>query len=136
MILDSGTQEAAPKSKAEFVATANALCEKQRKQSQAKLSEIFKGSQGAEQPSSQQTGMRRIADEAVAPAMEAEAEGLRTLGAPAGDEKQVEAIVAALDQVAAEAREDPKAFVMNPNAMKKAETIARTYGLGACGRAN
>ena len=131
-----GTQQAAPKSKAEFVAMANALCEKQRKQSQAKLSEIFKGSQETEQPSSQQAGMRQIADEAVAPAMEAEAEELRALGAPSGDEEQVEAIATALESVAAEAREDPKAFVMNPNAMKKSEAAADAYGIGACGRVN
>lgn len=135
----SATQPSAPTSKplskSEFITKANALCEKQKRQMQATVSRAFKsmrkgGSQGAV---AQQAAIRRIVEEGIAPAMEAEAAGLTALGAPQGDEGKVEAIVAAIEAIVAEAREDPRGFVGDPSVFDRVKKLAAAYGVGACG---
>ena len=124
-------QTAKPQSKAEFVTAANALCTKWQRQAQTKLTALFKS---ASAEGSKQAAMQRIVEKAIAPTMEAEAEGLRALGAPQGEEEEVEAVAAAIEAVVDEARQDPTAFVTDANAFKSAEHAARAYGIGACGR--
>jgi len=128
---EAGGSDGAAQTKAEFIAAANALCAKRRQRAQAKLSRIFRS---APRNESKQAGLQRTVETAIAPEMEAEAEELRALGAPRGDEEAVEAIVKALEAVVAEAREDPAAFVNQPGVFKSAERAARAYGLDVCGR--
>jgi len=119
--------------KTEFVAKAKVLCDTQRQQLNAELRRSLKGGQGSQQTAPEEA-LLQAAEDLVAPAMEAEAEGLRALGAPAGDVKQVEAVVAALEAIAAKGREDPAGLVANTDAFAKAQILAREYGIGGCGR--
>ena len=123
-------------SKAEYTAKANALCKKRKRQIQADLMRIFKEVQeeeGSQSQQQQQAGLRKLVEDAVAPGLEAEAEELRELGAPQGDEAQVEEVLAAIEALVAEMRETPQAFATNPAAFEKAQRPARKYGIGACG---
>lgn len=119
--------EPTSETKAEFSAKANAACVSQQKQLQVPLQQAFKNGQNSQQ------ALRQVTEEAIGPAMEAEAEELRALGAPQGDEKQIEAIAVALDAIAAEARENPMKLVTDPSAFKEAQKLARGYGLDFCG---
>lgn len=120
--------------KAELVAKANGFCTKQMRQLKAKLRQSLEGTQGSQKAAYQQKVLRQLAQDVIAPAMQAEAEELRTLGAPAGDEEQVQAIAEALEAIAAEGREDPAGLVANAAAFTKAQALAGKYDLGSCGR--
>jgi hypothetical protein len=118
--------EPTSEAKAEFLDKAGAFCDKQRRKLTAKLRRALQGRPAA---------LRRIAKDSIGPAMQAEAEEIRALGAPEGDEEQVEAIAAALEAIAAKARKDPAGLVANPSAFEKAQKLAGEYGIGACGTA-
>lgn len=120
-------------SKAKFVAEAKAVCAEQQQQLQAKLRQLFKSDQASQGKTSQQAMLRQIAEDAIAPAMQAEADELRALEAPPGDEDQVEEVIAALDVIVAEAREDPTGLATNPNTFQKVRKLAGNYGIGTCG---
>jgi hypothetical protein len=117
-------------SKSEFVAKASALCAKRQKEVQAELRKIVKNS-----PSkvSQEEGLRLIVEKAVGPAMEGEAEELRALGAPAGDDEKMEEIATAIEAVVEEAREDPQGVATNSAAFSEPQKAAREYGIASCG---
>lgn len=127
-----GELEPTPESKEDYVAKANALCSKRRKQIQAELSEFFQEAQGDE--AQRRAVLRGLVEETVAPGLKAEAEELRRLGAPQEDVGEVEAVIAAIEAVAAEARKDPETFAENPAALNEAQRLARSYGIGQCGR--
>ena len=69
------------------------------------------------------------------PALEAEVRAIRALGAPAGDEAQVEAIVAATEEGIEQMRADPVAVIDRgpPAAFRRAGRLARAYGSQECG---
>ena len=114
--------------KAEFVAKANSFCEKQRQQLQSKLQQITQAAKG-----SQKAALTRFSKEAVGAAMKAEAEELRALGPPEGDEEEVEAIIASIEAIATEARENPATLASNASLFAKARKLAQAYGVDACG---
>lgn len=122
-------------SKAEFVARANALCKKRQQETQNKANEVFSGikKSSAGNREAGLEGLAEIASKAIVPSLEAEVEDLRGLEAPKGDEAPVEALIASIEVITAEAREDPKAFISNPNAFAKPEKLARASGLDSCG---
>lgn len=124
----SGAQSS-PRSKKEFTADANELC-MQRVQAMKDESAALFTEGEAESP---QEAMRAFADKAIVPALEAEAEELRELGAPEGDEEQVEGIVVAIEAMARAAREDPRKFLTRPAEFEEAHDLARKYGIAACG---
>lgn len=128
------TEEPVSEAKADFVAKANAFCEEQLKQLRPQLQKILGGGNGSKKPAAQQAALDRLAKEAIGPMMQAEAEELKALGAPEGDEEQVEAVVASLESIAAQARKNPKALVANVNVFVKAQKVAAEYGIDACGK--
>lgn len=131
----AGKLEPTSESKEEYVAKANALCKKRRQRLQADLKKAFEEAQDAE-GSEQQQALRGLVVDLVAPGMEAETDELRELGAPEEDAARVEAIVAAIEAVAAEAREDPRAFATDSSALAEVQRLARRYGIAECGRAS
>lgn len=118
--------------KADFVAEANALCSKQRRQIKAEVNDIFQRAKGTG-TQSQQTALRNLVTSAIVPGLEAEANGLRELDPPPGDEADIEALAAAIDAVVAEAQADPTAFLANSTAFNETRKLAREYGIGPCG---
>lgn len=120
--------------KSDFVAKANDFCEEQLKQLSTQLQQLLGGGNGPQKPAAQQAALNRFAEDAIGPAMRAEAEELKALGAPEGDEEQVEAIIASLEAIATKTRKDPKGLVNDVNAFDKAQTLTKEYGLDACGR--
>ena len=125
-----------PLSKSQFAAAANTLCAKQQREAKAKVNEVFKSTQdeGSQGAGAQKVAVRRVVEEAIAPAMEAEAEGLRALDAPQGDEQKIASIASAIEASVAEARRDPESFLLDPKAFESAERLARRYGIAACGK--
>lgn len=69
--------------------------------------------------------------EEVIPNIENQADQIRELGAPEGDEDQVNAIVDAVDKAAAETKANPDGA--GPGPFEEANKLAQDYGLKDCG---
>ncbi len=79
--------------------------------------------------------VKRVVLGVAIPALEAEVRAIRALGAPAGDEREVEAIVAATEDGIDEIRADPVGVVDRgpPPALRRAAKLSRAYGSQECG---
>jgi hypothetical protein len=72
----------------------------------------------------------------LVPSYQARIDRIRALGAPRGDEAQVEAILAAMQEMTDEAKADPAkyhyAMVHFEHPYRKAKARAEGYGIGDC----
>ena len=77
-----------------------------------------------------------MVSQVVAPAIQRQAEEIDALGAPSGDEEEVEAIVEALEAGAEEAEEDPGTIVEGKTSgpFAEANKLAGEYGFKVCGQ--
>jgi len=114
--------------KADFIQAANAICEQRGEEVKAKSEKILAAS--GEKP--RNVVAKELVEEAVAPAFEREADEIRALEPPAGDEEQVEELVDAIDEMVARTRNDLSANRDYP--YRKTENLAAAYGLPDCGR--
>ncbi len=70
----------------------------------------------------------------VVPALESQVAAIGALGAPEGDEEQVQAILDATEAGIAEIEADPQALLDGPpDSLAEAEELARRYGSQQCG---
>jgi len=119
-------------SKAEFVKRANAICEKRKKQSLAKMGAYVKqhkrGTGG--------TNAALIVEAVKAvflPGVETQVKEIRALGAPPGDEAEVEDFLTALEEGvagASEASGSPSAAF--GKSFARSAKLAREYGIDGC----
>lgn len=69
----------------------------------------------------------------MAPALRREVREIRALGAPAGDERQVERFLAATEAVSERIEGDPMAIVQSKrNGLRRPATLAERYGVESC----
>ncbi len=122
-------------SDAGFVKQANAICEEGKKQSLEEMSAYVKKHKGEGGGSGQQTlGKLREAIQAViVPAIQTQAEEIRALKAPEGDEAKVDAFLAALEE-GVETAEEASGSSTAPFAQsfKRSAELAHEYGLDGC----
>lgn len=119
--------------KPEFLRQANAICAKAN-QELVKTSEDFtkeKNLSESNQPTDAQLGeLTKL----VMPAINRQVEELRALGAPAGDEAEVDAILSAVEGAIEEGEQDPAAiYGADGGAFARANQLAVDYGLNKCG---
>lgn len=115
-------------SKAEFVKQANAICEKGRAKGLAKMQTYVKQHGGnSGRPSSAQ--LTKALNAVFLPEIQTQAEEIRALGAPAGDEAKVDAFLTALEK-GAEGTVDSVTGLTE--GMKRSGELANEYGLSAC----
>jgi ABC-type Fe3+-hydroxamate transport system substrate-binding protein len=114
--------------KADFIQAANAICQKRGREVKAKSQRILAASGNK----SRNVVAKELVEEAVAPAFEREADEIRDLAPPSGEEEQVEELVGAIDEMIARTRRDLSANRNYP--YRKTENIAAAYGLPDCGR--
>lgn len=119
-------------SKAEFVKRANAICEKGKKQSLAKMAAYVKNEKGGSgQPSP--ALLVKAVKAVFIPGVETQIEEIRALGAPPGDEETVEAFLASLEEgVAAGEASGGSAAAAFGQSFKRSAKLAREYGLDGC----
>lgn len=128
---DTGDSSPAGSSKAQFIEAANELCVQSRKSLQQDIAPFLSGKTGKKSP---QVLAEEIISEVIAPDLEAQISEIRALDPSPSEEKQVEAILAAIQESVDRAEEDPLVFVRSERPMLKAEKLAREYGVQACGR--
>jgi hypothetical protein len=128
----SSSQDSSSLSKAEFLVKANAACDRERHGVLSRISSYLEqhGSEGKSEA-------ELIADMAKAvllPASRAETEALEALGAPPGDEKRIEAMLAAQRKAIAEvaALRRVTSIEAVENRFNQASDQFRAYGLESC----
>lgn len=115
--------------KAEFTKQANAICKATVEEVQDGFAKLIQTSV----PKSQEnTVASAFVDSTVAPAFQGQIDEIRALGAPEGDEQQVEAILVAMEDGLETSQEEPLVFIRTGSAFQQAQAKARAYGLSAC----
>jgi outer membrane murein-binding lipoprotein Lpp len=120
--------------KQQFIAQADAIC----KQGNEEIEEGFESF--AEQndiPKNQEPSKaqgKEIVETVIVPSIGSQAEGIRALGFPSGDEDELSAMLDSLDEAVEEAEEDPEAlFAAKSDPFAKPNELAQDYGLKTCG---
>jgi len=120
----------AVRTKAKFLADANAVCTRYREEIEADLQPLLGGEEGPKEPAAL---ARVIVYEAIAPSFEKEMSALRALEPPAGSDGGVARVVAAMKRELVRARARPLEFAGGESPFEGSERVAKRYGLGACG---
>jgi len=120
--------------KAQFIAKADAICTKGNKEIETE-SEAYAEENGIDlekEPADAQK--EELVTEVIAPGVLKQGEEIGAIGAPSGEEGQVNEIVEAVETAAAETEEDPSAVINGSSGpFTKANKLAKDYGLKVCG---
>ena len=118
--------------KAEFVAKADAICKKGEKSIEDGAEEFAEDNDvDTEKPTKEQ--QEEVIVQVLAPEIRQQAVEIGDLGAPSGDEDEVEAIVVAVEDGADELEDDPAQLIEGTNPLAKGSELAKEYGLKVCG---
>jgi hypothetical protein len=129
-----GSTSTASITKAEFIKQADAICAKGNKQIQTEIQAYSKkvGLSGNTQPTNAQ--VTEIANTILVPSVQSQHDDIGALGAPSGQESQVNAILAAVQDGIDQAKKDPTTLLKsNDTTFAKANQLAKDYGLTVCG---
>jgi hypothetical protein len=118
-----------PLSKVEFLREADRICFASEARIEAAADDLVAGNR---EP--RPAEVERVAIGVVVPALESEVRAIRALGAPEGDERQVEAILAATEEGIAAIERDPRGLLDGiPAPLGRAQRLAEAYGSRQCG---
>lgn len=117
--------------KAEFIKQGDRICKEAEKQSETEAEE-FAEENGFTFDKAGKEQIEEAVSEVFVPNLEQQAEDLDVLGAPEGDEKQVEEIIVSLEDAAGEIEDDP-GLVFEGRVLKEASKLAEDYGFKVCG---
>lgn len=125
---DGGSIKTSSLSQEEFAMQASAKCRRNRTGQLEEISAFIK-----EDPKQNET-VKVIFEEVLRPKIAAELEIIRSLGAPEGDEEEIEAILAAQESAVEEVRQlpEPESFEELEPYFEDATEMMREYGFTAC----
>lgn len=116
-------------SKAEFLKKGNAICQKGNQEIQAAGQKIFTSKKRPPQAK-----LLAFAKGTILPSVQQQVNQIRDLGAPKGDESKVKAIVDAAQAGVDKAKQNPAVLTQQGEGpFKRADALARAYGLKVCG---
>jgi len=121
---DESSTTPAP-TKDEFIAAANEICG-------AGDAEIQQATQQLDSSASDEELEQFVTDTAI-PVIEDERDQLDELGAPEGDEEEVDAILNGLDDAIAAVKADPGSALSDSGPFDEVNQLAQDYGLTDCG---
>lgn len=113
--------------KAEFLKQGNAICKKGNQEINKAANATFKKGQ---KPTKAQ--ITKFANDTLIPSVEEQVNGIRDLNPPSADEDQVNKILDEADSALDKTKSDPSIFASNQDPFKKANKLAKDYGLTAC----
>ncbi|HEX5713101.1 MAG TPA: hypothetical protein VFX85_07290 [Solirubrobacterales bacterium] len=124
-------EETVTLTKAEFIKQGDQICKQAEEDSESEAEEFAEENDFTLEKASEEQ-IEEAIDEVLVPALDRQAEEIQALGAPEGDEEQVEAIIVALEDASATVADDPsQAFEGEP--LKEATELAEDYGFKVCG---
>jgi hypothetical protein len=124
-----GGDETSSLTKAEFVKQGNAVC-KEKKSEREDLFQTFTKEVGSGDVT--KADQEALVAEVLQPPYEATIEGLKDLGAPEGDEQQIEAITEAMEKALEKAEANPLVSLRTNIQFAEANALAVKYGLTDC----
>jgi len=128
---DETTDETVTLTKTEFIKQGDAICEKANKQSETEAEEFAEDNDFTLEKASKEQLEEAVA-EVLVPNLNQQAEELDGLGAPEGDEEQVEEIVVSLEDAAGEIEDEP-GLIFQGEVLKGPSELAEDYGFKVCG---
>jgi hypothetical protein len=120
--------------KAQFLKQGNAICERGNDEVEEGIAEFIEENNfsGDNQPNKAQ--LAEATEEILIPSVSKQLEDLRELGAPSGDEQEVDKILSEAEKVLGEVEEDPEGVASkNANPFAEVNKMAIDYGLPRCG---
>jgi hypothetical protein len=121
--------------KQQFIAQADAICKK----GNAEIDEGFEsfakenGLPKNQEPTDEQG--TELVETVIVPSIQTQSEGIRSLGAPDGDEDEISAMLDSLDEGIEEVEEEPEAlFTSKSDPFAEPNKLAKAYGLEVCGQ--
>jgi hypothetical protein len=117
--------------KTEFIKKGDAICKKGNEQNETEAREFAKDNDFNPEGTSKGQ-LEQVVEEVLVPSLNKQAEELDALGAPDGDEKQVEAIVVSLEDAAGEI-EDKPSLAFAAKTLGEPSRLAADYGFKVCG---
>lgn len=126
---DSTTAESL--TKVEFIKQGDRICEKANEQSETEAEEFAEENDFTLEKASKDQ-LEEAVSEVLVPNLNGQAEDLEALGAPEGDEEQVEEIIVSLEDAAGEIEDDPS-LVFEGEVLKEPSELAKDYGFEVCG---
>ncbi len=131
---DDTSSTEASLTKAEFVKQADAICTQGSKDINAEFEEFTKEKGISETKAPAKDVQEEAVESILIPSISSQVEEVKALGTPEGDEGEVEALIAAEEEVLEEGEEDPVSLLEGGSAKEKeANKLATDYGLTACG---
>jgi hypothetical protein len=128
---DGTSDETVTLTKTEFVKQGDAICKKGNDQSEKEAEEFAEDNDFTLEKASKDQLEEAVA-EVLVPNLNQQAEELDELGAPKGDEDQVEEIIVSLEGAADEIEDDPST-VFEGEVLKEPTKLAKAYGFKVCG---
>jgi len=128
---DDTTDETVTLTKAEFIKQGDAICKEANEENETEAEEFAEENDFTLEKASEEQLEEAVA-EVLVPSLNKQVEELDALGAPEGDEDQVEEIVVSLEDVAGEIEDDPSA-VFDEKTLQKPSQLAKAYGFKVCG---
>jgi hypothetical protein len=124
-----GGDETTALTKAEFTKQANAGCKEHEKEQ----NELFKEVTNTLDPSEvTRADQELLISDVLLPPYEKDIENLKSLGAPAGDEQQVEAIIEAMEGTVKKVEAKPLVAIRSSSQFTEAKKLLNEYGLDDC----
>jgi len=131
---DDTTDETVTLTKTEFIKQGDAICKEGNKEISKGFEEYAEENDLPEnkEPSTEQ-GIE-ITETVILPNIQQQAEEIRELGAPEGDEDQVDELLTSLEDAVAEGEDDPELlFKGNTDPFAEVNELASDYGFKVCG---
>jgi hypothetical protein len=120
-----------PLTKEEFIEEANAICTEGRNQVLAEMSSYVKEHSGEGQ--SKPEVLAEAIKTLFIPTIQTQIDEIRELSAPAGDQDQIDALLAAMQRAVDVAEDDAESSVAEiGQEFKRSAKLARKYGLTGC----
>lgn len=128
---DETSGETVTLTKAEFIKQGDAICKKANDQSEEEAEEFAEENDFTLESASDEQLEEAVA-EVLVPNLKQQAEEINALGAPEGDEEQVEEITVSLEGAAEEIGDDPK-IIFDEEVLEEPGELAEDYGFKVCG---
>ncbi len=133
VVVGCGSSDSAPPiTKAEFIKKADAACKKGEEQIQADFAVYVKEHENGKTPTKDRYA--ELVETILVPNATQEVEDIDALGAPNGDEEQVDAMLTAFEEAVQIAEDEPQAVIKDSEKVfSKSSKLAKAYGLKVCG---
>ncbi len=118
-------------SKEEFVERADAICVREKTKGLEAMGAYAKEHQGTAGQSKAEV-IGEAVQKVFLPSVQSQVDQIRALGAPEGEEQEVEAILAALEEAVEEASQGAPSSARFAKSFANSGTLATEYGLTAC----